>query len=262
MWRILQKYDGNIFFAILSTLIIAGGLATALAEKSISRPIQIVQTETSLPTHVAQSESGSPTAQNLLLAPSDTPAPTPTASIPAPTLCPAPENWIPYIIQPGDNLNLLATRYKISASVIKRANCLVTDELLVDTRLYLPAYKTATPIPCGAPSTWTRVYIVQAGDNLYRIGLKYRISIAALQQANCLGNSTQIRSGQRLAVPNVPTSTAAATKTLTITATETAAPTQTPATPTLTPMPSATATPTSLSVTATVPATETSEASP
>ena len=105
-------------------------------------------------------------------------------------------------------------------------------------------------------------YIVQAGDNLYRIALSYGITYPQLQRANCMGGSTTIYAGQRLWVPNVPTrtpvpgitvipdfptETSTPTQTATATSTSTSIPTSTwtatqPPTATSTTIPTETAT--------------------
>jgi hypothetical protein len=71
---------------------------------------------------------------------------------------------------------------------------------------------TSTPSPdisatlCMPPIGW-RVYIVQANDNLFHIGLEFGVTVNGLQIANCLGNSVMIIAGQGLYVPNVATRT-------------------------------------------------------
>ncbi|NQU30601.1 MAG: LysM peptidoglycan-binding domain-containing protein, partial [Anaerolineae bacterium] len=110
-------------------------------------------------------------------------------------------------------------------------------------------------IPCGVPAGWI-TYTVKSGDNLFRIGLAYRVTVADLQSANCLGYSTGIIIGKNIYVPNVPTSTPAITNTLMPTATHTSTSTTQPPTqtstatatmalPTNTPAPTNTATVTS-----------------
>jgi LysM repeat protein len=67
----------------------------------------------------------------------------------------------------------------------------------------LPA-ASATPIKptvCGPPSGWV-TYQVQAGENLFRIGLRYGKSVAQMMSANCLSDE-RIYAGQRLYVPPV-----------------------------------------------------------
>ena len=59
---------------------------------------------------------------------------------------------------------------------------------------------------CGPPAGWIQ-YIVQSGDNLYRISLKFSTTIATLQNANCMGTSTVVVVGERIWVPNTPTTT-------------------------------------------------------
>lgn len=239
----MQQLGASALFAVIALFLIIGGLATALAEKSVNRPLEQKLTETRFPASAMPTDESIATPMDLgLVSPtSDSASPTisstPTEEeIPTSVVCPAPTDWSSYIVQPGDTLNTLAQRYGIPAATLKTANCLLSDDLLPDTRLHVPPYPTATPIPCGPPYNWTAFYTVQRGDNLYRIGLKYRVSVQQLQQANCLGYSTQIKAGQRLYVPNVPTSTPVRTNTPTATSTALITATNTPtATATSTP---------------------------
>ncbi len=63
---------------------------------------------------------------------------------------------------------------------------------------------TASPVPCGPPASWV-VYVVQHGDSLYRLSQIYAVSIDNLQKANCMGDSTSLRTGQKLYVPPLAT---------------------------------------------------------
>jgi LysM repeat protein len=239
MRQALQQLSTSFLFAALFVLLTVGGLITALAEKSINQPPTAEITETSIPTSVAQIDfTETPVDSGLAPSPSSIPAsPTHTATLAPSTACPAPTGWASYIIQPGDTLDGLARRYGLGTNILKEKNCLVSSELVPDTRLHVPPYPTATPIPCGAPASWTQRYTVLSGDNLYRIGLKYRVSVGQLQQANCLGYSTQIKVGQILKVPNVPTSTPQVTHTLPASQTPSATLTATNAPPSKTPTP-------------------------
>jgi LysM repeat protein len=248
----LRQLGASVLFAAVSFAIILGGLTTALAEKRIDEPAPVI-TETSLPTDVSYLKATATLgAPGLLPSPTIISSPTFTATIPASTVCPAPSGWAAYFVQVGDTLDSLALRYNIPATTIQEQNCLISPNLIPDTRIYVPAISTATPIPCGPPAGWI-TYTVQRGDNLYRISLAYRVTVAQLQSANCLGSSTRINAGENLYVPNVPTSTPAVTDTPTPTttltptstdiSTETPTPTNSPtATFTLTPSPTNTAT--------------------
>ena len=247
MRQALQQLSASLFFAVISMVIIFGALFTTLAEQRINTPPTARPTETSSPTSAPQINTDAPATLGLIPSSTSIPAsPTHTATLPPSTACPAPTGWGYYVIQLGDTLESLATRYGTSATTLKEKNCLITNELLPDTGLHVPPYATATPIPCGPPRGWVQAYRVQAGDNLYRIGLKYRVSVAELQQANCKGYSTQIKVGESLYVPNVPTSTAVASNTPsptnTLKPTNTA--TLTPVPPTNTPSLTSTFTPT------------------
>ena len=44
-------------------------------------------------------------------------------------------------------------------------------------------------------------HVVSPGENLYRISLRYGVSVQALMQANGLANASSVRAGQRLVVP-------------------------------------------------------------
>ncbi|MBT3315213.1 MAG: LysM peptidoglycan-binding domain-containing protein [Anaerolineae bacterium] len=215
----LRQLGGSILVGAISFLLILGGLSTTLAEENINKP-PLTITETSLPTSVsADVQTATLSAPGLLPTATIVSSPSPTATIPAPAVCPAPSGWQPYIVQSGETLAGLATRYATTTNTLQTANCLVGTALLPDTQIYVPSAPTLTPIPCGPPSGWI-FYTVKTGDNLYRISLAYRVSVAQLQSANCLGYSTQIKVGEKLYVPNVPTSTPATTNTATQTATQ------------------------------------------
>ena len=237
----LRKLGSSILLGATSLLIILGGLSTTLAEDRINNP-KISPTETSTPTFfLVDVESETPSTPGLI--PTVTPifTSTPTATIPASTNCPAPSGWISYIVQVGETLESLAIRYGTTADALKQANCLIGTTLLADTRIYIPSAPTSTftftPIPCGKPFGWGS-YTVKTGDTLYKISRAYRVSVIALQNANCLGYSTNIKVGQKLYVPNVATSTPVITQTFTPTPTSTATPS--------TPMPTYTSTSTAI----------------
>ncbi|MDZ4158304.1 MAG: LysM peptidoglycan-binding domain-containing protein [Anaerolineaceae bacterium] len=164
-----------------------------------------------------------------------------------PTPCLPPAGWLPVVVQPGDTLKSLALERAVSRQMIREENCLPDNNLLSDSTIYLPPLLptatrslTPTPVPvvCGPPSGWIR-YIVQPGDNLFRLSLAYGVSVQQLQFANCLGNSTLIFAGQALYVPNVRTRTpvTTATRTPTRTVPTPTVPAHTPTAPVVTPEP-------------------------
>ena len=60
-----------------------------------------------------------------------------------------------------------------------------------------------TPRPqasCGRPSGWV-TYTIQPNDTLSQLGRAYGVSVAQLQNANCMGSSTILHVGKTLYVP-------------------------------------------------------------
>lgn len=61
---------------------------------------------------------------------------------------------------------------------------------------------TPTPPPGDeCPSGTTIVHVVSPGENLFRIGLRYRTGMGAIMQANALTNPQVIYAGQKLTIP-------------------------------------------------------------
>ena len=175
--------------------------------------------------------------------------PTPIALVTfafTPTSCPPPAGWESYVVNPADDLTALAKSRGTNAEQIMGGNCLISGSLIPGTVIYLPpvlavtnspAAATITPVSlqptatpgCERPAGWI-VYTVKFGDNLTRIAINYRISVAYLKQVNCITDNT-IWVGMKLWVPNVPTAT------FTTSPTVTPKPTNPPEPPTLTPVP-------------------------
>ncbi len=256
----LRQIGAGILLGVVSVMIILGGFALAMAEGGLVPAVApaspttnssvsiIVTIFPTLPLPI------SATPQAVAPASTDTPGPTFTATVsltPPPTLtiCTPPAGWVPIIVQPYDTLASLSQVYRTSVELLRTKNCLLNDQLVAGSILYVPPLPTSTHVPCGAPGNWG-YYTVVPGDTLYHISLLYRVTVAQLMQANCLTTSN-ISVGQVLRVPNVPTSTSAVTDTPFPTLTE--VPTLTPSlpapateTPSPTASPSATETPTPL----------------
>ncbi len=121
---------------------------------------------------------------------------------------PAPATGNVYVVQPGDTLLTIAIRHNISVSKLAAANNLTWNAwVYAGQRLTIPG-ATAEPSPAAEPPAAETppatasggVYVVQAGDNLYRIALRHNITTAALKAANGL-YSDVVYVGQRLTIP-------------------------------------------------------------
>lgn len=248
--------------ALISILIVLGSLAISFAEGQLFSPAR--ETSPASPTTLLQTQTPPPktitaTVDRQASLPSPTPEPSPTSQ---PTTCPIPDGWIPINVQPGDTLQSLAETYQTTPERLRRANCLLSDQILPGSTLYVPRVDpTATEPLCGPYPGWVQ-YTIQEDDTLYSLSQAFKTTVEKLQWANCLGNSTYIQAGQKIYVPNVPTITPTPSRTPTSTATATITPT-----PSFTP--DVTLTPTSTSTYTATPspsptntATSTSTASP
>jgi LysM repeat protein len=141
-----------------------------------------------------------------------TPTPSPTATR-TPTPRPAAAS---YVVQRGDTLYAIGRRFGVSHIEIARANNIINPGLIyVGQVLVIPAggATPATPTPAPAPGGVT-TYVVQPGDTLYRLALRFGTTIAAIRAANSLVNVNLIYVGQTLVIPSsavAPTPTATPT---------------------------------------------------
>jgi LysM repeat protein len=215
----------GVFAAVLSSLLVFGSLAMSLAEGGIQ--IGLLPTMVPTPTQpLPTPRPGEPT-----YTPSPTATPTATATSAAPTSqCAFPADWVEISAESGDTWESIAQRYQVSASDLRKGNCMTVDWLApglvirvpelvptatptgtptdtpTSTLLYVPVpTKHSPPVQCFRPIGWV-IYIVRPGDTLYRLGLAFGIPWQELMRRNCL-TSTTIRTGQRIYVPYTPTKT-------------------------------------------------------
>ncbi len=108
-----------------------------------------------------------------------------------------------YVVQAGDNLFRISLRFGVTVAAIKAANGLTSTTIYVGQRLTIPGVSGSTATSGTTPSSssgTSATYTVLKGDNLYRIGLKFGVTVAALKAANGL-TSDVIYVGQRLVIP-------------------------------------------------------------
>ena len=244
----LKQAGGGLIVAIVSILFVIGGISLALAETSAppTAPVQItaIIPASPIPQPVIPTLTSPPTAtQFIAFTETSTASPFIVSTATQQIVCAPPNGWYQIVVAANETIYMLAQRYKTSEDALKNGNCLPSYEIRAGSVLYVPPIvATAPPIVCGPPFSWIQGYVVQPGDNLFRISLLYRTSVQQLQSANCMGSSILIYTGQRLWVPNVPTSTPQPGTTL-VFPSSTASFTNTP-NPTLTSWPTATTQPT------------------
>lgn len=250
----IRQLAGSILLALLSIVLVLGGISLALAESYIP---SVNPTETSIQAPVFIS----PTWISALpsLPPMITASQVPTLSEtlpPPPTSCPPPYGWVAIRVNPFDTLASLAFLYKTTPELLSQANCLFSPDLTPGSLLYVPPFSTHTAVSCSPPRGWV-LYTVQPGNTMYSLSQAFGVSVAQLQQANCMPYyQTSIQVGQKIWAPYLTSRTPTFTPisiifpTLTNTATEVPSATMTftltptsPPTPTSIPTQSNTPTP-------------------
>lgn len=115
-----------------------------------------------------------------------------------------------HTVKAGENLYRIGLQYGISWQQIAQYNNIAAPyRISVGQVLNLPG---SSPDPDPEPPTSETVHVVQAGENLYRIGLRYGVSWTQIAEANGIVNPNVLTVGQQL---KIPTSTPGPTPTFT-----------------------------------------------
>jgi len=128
-----------------------------------------------------------------------TPVPaTPAAGTPVPTSQPASAGQVTHVVQRGENLFRIALRYNTTVEAVANANGITNPALIyVGQKLVISPQGVQPP----APSAGETAYVVQPGDNLFRIALRYNLGYLYLAQYNGIANPSNIYVGQTLRIP-------------------------------------------------------------
>ncbi len=106
-----------------------------------------------------------------------------------------------YSVRAGDTLFSIATRFGTTVDAISSANNLPANGwLYVGWTLRVPAVTNAA----SAPKSPTQSYIVQPGEYLALIALRFGSTAEAIALANSLPNAWMVYAGQRLVIPSAP----------------------------------------------------------
>jgi LysM repeat protein len=107
---------------------------------------------------------------------------------------------VTYVVQGGDTLFRISQRYNVSIEDIIIANNLQNPNRLdIGQTLIIPV--GGLPSQPGQPTTGETIHIVQVGDNLYRIGLRYGFTVDVLVAYNNITNPNRLDVGQQIRIP-------------------------------------------------------------
>ena len=125
-----------------------------------------------------------------------TPEPEPTA-----TATPA-ISTMPYQVQPGDTVSTVAEKFGITSQELRQFNLLSADTLQVGQVLRVPNTPGAqTSEAAPALPTGPFEYVVQEGDSLLSIALRFGVTTNDIIVANTLADPNSVLVGQSLIIP-------------------------------------------------------------
>lgn len=205
----MRGMTNALVVALISIGLIIGALSISLVEFAPQAAPTATNVLPPSPAPITATETAIPTLTPTLGLESPTPSATPTSTNTAipPASCQPPFGWGPIMIQAGETLDSIAARYRTSKDELRRANCLLSDNLVAGAILYAPPAPTSTFAVCSQGAAgWVHTYIVKAGETLFGIASNHSTTVGLLKSVNCL-TSDLIHAGEILWVPNVPTRT-------------------------------------------------------
>lgn len=194
----------------VGVMLLTSGLAAQDDQLTATQPapevtVEVTPTTEALPTEITVTEAtAAPTVQPSQVATS------------------IPSDRVVYVVQRGDTLARIAARYGTTVSVLAAENNIVNIDLIfVGQRLIVPAQTnlTVTPsasiTPVSTATTATlvptatieagRTYVVQIGDTLAKIAVRYNVTLAQLLALNTFDNPNIILPGHVIILPAAAT---------------------------------------------------------
>lgn len=118
------------------------------------------------------------------------------------TLGTPPSEEIIHYAQAGENLFRIGLQYGYSWTVLAQYNGIANpNHLMVGQPIRIPPAAGSEPPPADGNYT---DYVVQPGDNLFQIGLKFGMSWVLIAEANGIVNPHHLVPGQILKIPILP----------------------------------------------------------
>lgn len=156
-----------------------------------------------------------------LLPMTETPSPTPLVVVITATPAPGSAVGGQYIVQRGDTLGSIASRFNTTVVTLVQLNGIANpNRIFVGQSIRLPQGNTPAPLPPTQVVAPTQVsaqptqvilptqvpaqpatYVVQPGDNLFRLALRFGVRLQDLAAANNLSDFNRIFIGQVLVIP-------------------------------------------------------------
>lgn len=146
-----------------------------------------------------------------------------------------------HVVQKGETLFRISLKYGVSVAALRQANGLSGNLIYAGQTLIIPGAgsvaDTVNNPPANnsdsnssSPLLTNGLYVVQRGDTLFKISVKWGTTVAALQSLNNI-TGTRIYAGQSLKIPGFSDGAAAPSEPATTDPTSTPEPTPPPAPP-------------------------------
>lgn len=127
--------------------------------------------------------------------------PIPTVAPPPPTPSPTPEPFI-YVVREGDTLGGIAEEFGTSLDAIIAVNNLIDPNALrIGQQVEIPQEVPVLLNSDGTVRPGERTHIVQEGETLLEIALKYDKTLDEITSANNITTAALIQIGQALIIP-------------------------------------------------------------
>jgi lysozyme len=105
-----------------------------------------------------------------------------------------------YIVSLGDTLGIIARRYGVSVAELQDLNGIADpNQISVGQELRIPgAASKGSETPTSSEQ---KTYVVQQGDTLFKIALRFGITLESLETANNITDPNKVYPGQVLKIP-------------------------------------------------------------
>jgi LysM repeat protein len=106
-----------------------------------------------------------------------------------------------YVVQPGDTLGEIALIYGLTVGDLVAANDIEDPNLIIVGQVLAIPERPQVVVSADVEDSRRLEYIVQFGDTLGEIAIRYRMTLAELLEANEIENPNRIIQGQVIVIP-------------------------------------------------------------